>query len=198
MKLILRLPLDRYPQAFVLTDARARVLFSNTAANKIISLRDGLKVEAGRLVALSSREDAALQEAIRETAVASTSSPSRMPITRSSRALPYRLLLMPLQGSRAVPLGVSQPAVAVLIVDSGATSCPSVAMLQELFSLTPCEARVAASLVQGQSVEEAAAKLNVSVETVRTHVRRVLSKTDTNRQGELIALVLRTVPFNLP
>jgi DNA-binding CsgD family transcriptional regulator len=43
-------------------------------------------------------------------------------------------------------------------------------------------------------VEEVAAKLNISIETVRTHVRRVLSKTATNRQGELIALVLRTVP----
>jgi DNA-binding CsgD family transcriptional regulator len=39
-----------------------------------------------------------------------------------------------------------------------------------------------------------AADLDISVLTARTHIRRVLSKTATNRQGELIALVLRTIP----
>jgi hypothetical protein len=34
------------------------------------------------------------------------------------------------------------------------------------------------------------------VETVRTHVKRLLSKTGTDRQGELIALILRSVPLN--
>jgi DNA-binding CsgD family transcriptional regulator len=40
-----------------------------------------------------------------------------------------------------------------------------------------------------------ASQLNVSIETVRTHTRRVLSKTATQRQGELISLVLRAMPL---
>jgi DNA-binding CsgD family transcriptional regulator len=71
-------------------------------------------------------------------------------------------------------------------------------MLQDLFSLTSGEARVVARLVQGRSVDEVAAELKISVETVRTHVRRVLAKTATSRQGELISLVLRTVPSDAP
>jgi len=188
--------LDRFPQAFVLTDHKARVLFANAAAKRIIGLRDGLRTEAGRLVASSFRENTALQDAIREIAVAPDSPPRRMAVTRSSHAPSYRLALMPVQSSRAVPLGVSQPAAAILILDAEAAASPNVAMLQELFSLTPGEARVTASLVQGQSVDEVAASLDVSIETVRTHVRHVLSKTATNRQGELIALVLRTVPLD--
>jgi DNA-binding CsgD family transcriptional regulator len=66
--------------------------------------------------------------------------------------------------------------------------------LQTLFSLTPAEAKVTSLLVQGRSMEQIAAWLAVSLETVRTHIRRVFSKTATTRQGELIALVLRTVP----
>jgi DNA-binding CsgD family transcriptional regulator len=186
--------LDRYPQAFILADAQARVLFANAAAKKIASSRDGLRIEAGRLMALSSRENAPLHKAIREIAAAPDSPRKRLAVTRSSQALPYQLLLMPIQSSRAVPLGVSQPAVAILIIDSETTSSPDVAMLRDLFALTAGEARVVAKLVQGRIVEEVAADLDISVLTARTHIRRVLSKTATNRQGELIALVLRTIP----
>jgi DNA-binding CsgD family transcriptional regulator len=54
---------------------------------------------------------------------------------------------------------------------------------------------VAGRLVAGRSVEEIGAESGISTETVRTHVKRVLSKTATGRQAELISLVLRTVPF---
>jgi DNA-binding CsgD family transcriptional regulator len=37
--------------------------------------------------------------------------------------------------------------------------------------------------------------MHTSIDTVRTHVKRILSKTSTTRQGELISLVLRTAPF---
>jgi DNA-binding CsgD family transcriptional regulator len=92
-------------------------------------------------------------------------------------------------------LGISLPAVAVLIIDSEAQSEPDLAILRELFSLTPAEARVAGRLVLGLSVKEIAAEARISVETVRTHVKRILSKTSTDRQGELISLMLRSVPF---
>ena len=186
--------LDRYPQAFVLTDAKAGVLFANLAASKIASSRDGITIAAGRLIAQSAFENTALHEAIREIAALPNAPRRRLAVTRSSMKLAYRLLLMPIHSSSAVPLGVSQPAVAILIIDSEATSSPNVAMLQDLFSLTGGEARVVARLVQGRSVDEVATELKISVETVRTHVRRVLVKTATSRQGELISLVLRTVP----
>jgi DNA-binding CsgD family transcriptional regulator len=54
---------------------------------------------------------------------------------------------------------------------------------------------VAAKLGTGIRAEDIAAKMRVSVETVRTHIRHILSKTSTGRQGELIALILRISPF---
>jgi DNA-binding CsgD family transcriptional regulator len=68
-------------------------------------------------------------------------------------------------------------------------------VLRELYSFTPAEVRVSARLVMGQSVEEIATEFKTSVETVRTHVKRILGKTSTARQGELISMILRTVPF---
>ena len=46
----------------------------------------------------------------------------------------------------------------------------------------------------GFDIREIATKLKITRETARTHLRRILSKTDTHRQGELISLVLRSVP----
>ena len=41
-----------------------------------------------------------------------------------------------------------------------------------LTSFTPAESRVAVKLIEGESVEEAAEKLDVSLNTARTHVKR--------------------------
>jgi DNA-binding CsgD family transcriptional regulator len=62
--------------------------------------------------------------------------------------------------------------------------------LCELHGLTPAEARLAAALVRGFSLEEAAAELVISRNTARTHLKRVFAKTGTCRQGELISLLL--------
>lgn len=55
-----------------------------------------------------------------------------------------------------------------------------------LYDLTATESRVARLLCLGESIQDIANKSNVGVETVRTHVKRILSKTGVGRQSELI------------
>lgn len=187
--------LDRYPHAFLLVDLDRRVLVANTPGTEILSLGDGLRTERGQLRALSSKEDLELRDVVRQIAGDRQSRVSRLYVTRASPASPYRLLLLPVPSLGAAPLGGSQPAVAIVIIDADSAFTPDASALAELYSLTPAEARVTSLLVQGRSMEDVASQLGVSLETIRTHVRRVFSKTGTNRQGELIALVLRSVPF---
>jgi DNA-binding CsgD family transcriptional regulator len=85
--------------------------------------------------------------------------------------------------------------VAVLIIDAASPPPLDPDVLQQMFSLTAAEARLAGKLALGWSIEEIATESGISIETVRTHIKRVLSKTATSRQGELISLVLRSVPF---
>lgn len=56
--------------------------------------------------------------------------------------------------------------------------------------LTPAEREVARSLVDGASVSDIAASRRVSLNTVRTHVARLLGKTGCGRQVDLVRLVL--------
>jgi DNA-binding CsgD family transcriptional regulator len=187
--------LDRYPLAFLTIAGDRRVMFANLAAKNLMAARDGLRVELGQLRATSTSDDIALRDAAAHIATNRNSQLRRLSVRRASGATPYRLLLIPIPSFGAVPLIMSQPAAAIMVIDVETAAKPEASALQELFSLTPAEIRLVSLLVQGLSLEEISTQLCVSFETVRSHLRSAFSKTATNRQGELIALVLRSVPF---
>ncbi len=189
--------LERYPNAFLLTDAGRRVLYSNKAARAIFSDQDGLCVRKGRIAATVARCDRELASAM-EGLTAPSAPLRRLEISRPSRRKPYRMLLMPMNDSRPlVPLGIAVPAVSIILIDTAA-SWPDPQVLREFFQFTPAEARVCARLTFGQSAEEIAAESKTSIETVRTHIKRIFTKTATTRQSELVSLVLRSVAFPGP
>lgn len=70
---------------------------------------------------------------------------------------------------------------------------PSALALRELFGLTAAEARFAVALAEGAAVEEIASRLGISMNTARTHLKAILAKTGTNRQAQLVAVLLRSV-----
>jgi len=69
-------------------------------------------------------------------------------------------------------------------------------VLENLYDLTPAEARVAAKLVEFPELKNAADDLNISTSTVRTHLKRIFRKTNTNRQSLLIHKII-TGPVGL-
>ena len=87
------------------------------------------------------------------------------------------------------PLAACQPACALLIARDPAQAGTSVPALRQLFDLTQAEAQVGKALAQGATIEEIAARSGISVNTVKTHLHHTYLKTDTRRQGELIALI---------
>ena len=60
-----------------------------------------------------------------------------------------------------------------------------------LFGFTERELRVADLLLAGHSIETIANVLTISPATVRIHLRALFRKTDTNRQSDLVELLLR-------
>lgn len=75
------------------------------------------------------------------------------------------------------------------LFDSAHISTPTVKELQQDLGLTRAEARVAARVATGLRPEEIAKELHISVETVRTHLKRTYGKTHTRGQVELALLV---------
>lgn len=68
---------------------------------------------------------------------------------------------------------------------------PGSDIIGALFDLTPAEARIARGIAEGASPADLSRKLAVSVETVRSQLKKVYAKTSTNRQSELAALMTR-------
>ncbi|MDP3801543.1 helix-turn-helix transcriptional regulator [Brevundimonas sp.] len=60
----------------------------------------------------------------------------------------------------------------------------------ESLRLTPSEIRILRSLLDGQSIEQTASRFAVSVQTARTHVRRIYAKLGVNNREQLFAAAL--------
>lgn len=64
-------------------------------------------------------------------------------------------------------------------------------VLKHVFDLTEQEATIVTRLCEGLSLREISQATGRSYETIRTHMKSILNKTGTSRQGELIALVAK-------
>lgn len=83
----------------------------------------------------------------------------------------------------------SSGAAALVLTPVTRPEAPPIELVRSLFDLTPAEARVARGLASGATVEGIASAAGVSPNTIRTHVRGVLTKTGYGRQSDAVALL---------
>ncbi|CEI50723.1 helix-turn-helix transcriptional regulator [Acinetobacter bereziniae] len=69
-------------------------------------------------------------------------------------------------------------------------------LLSAAFNLTPAESKVALSLLDGFLLKEIAQKNHVNIDTVRKQLQSIFKKTDTNRQSELMKLLLNMPKYH--
>jgi DNA-binding CsgD family transcriptional regulator len=77
-----------------------------------------------------------------------------------------------------------------LISDPSSLPRRRTSLMQQLYGLTPAESRLADLLLEGIEVREAAEHLHITIGTARFHLKRVLAKTGSHRQTELLRLML--------
>lgn len=86
--------------------------------------------------------------------------------------------------------GPGAPGLALFLSTPERRGRASETLLMELFGLTPAEARVAGALANGARTVDIAEELGVSQTTISFHMRNLFQKTGTNRQADLVALIL--------
>lgn len=62
-------------------------------------------------------------------------------------------------------------------------------ILQKIYGFTRCESRLAVRLARGDSLDDAARNLHVSINTVRTHLRGIYNKLGINKQYKVTAVL---------
>ena len=176
----------------LLANSAAQALVVNRRAAALLGRPDGPHLKHRQLVARTRAETEAFQRL-----VADATSGRDGPVSRCGGALVLSrkdrpglvVLVSPLRAPTALP-SLADPNLALVILRAPEeVPMPSEGELRSLFGLTPAEARVACRLV-GETVDEIAEALDVSVTTVRTHVQRLLAKTGTRRQSELVRLLV--------
>ena len=181
--------LDGCETAMFLVDHDARVLFANRAAETALAARAEMRV-AGRRLALATAELTAALRRLVGLAASDAPEGGSMAAPRADGGRPLQIVVTPARSERLRSLTGEARAV-VWLTDLGRRAAPTAETLRALFGLSGAEARVAVLLAAGASVAEAAAMIDKSVHTVRSHLQRVLEKTGARRQSELTAMFER-------
>ncbi|HEY3888815.1 MAG TPA: helix-turn-helix transcriptional regulator [Caulobacteraceae bacterium] len=186
--------LDRSPYGLIILNEDGAVHHANRIAEDLIVRGDGLTVVGGRLCSSSAEATRRLQALI---SAAASADPERrsggsMPLRTPTRRLPLSVMVAPAR-SRRLAVFQGGPSVMVCVTDPEAGVSLPEQRLRELFDLTAAETRVALALLEGRGPREAAAKLGLSFYTVRCHLARIFDKTGTNRQAELVRLMMSAI-----
>jgi hypothetical protein len=175
--------------AAILVDGSGHVVALNDAARDCLGT--GLHLRHRRLVTANPAAQRALMRLIeggRDGGNAHACSDQQVVVARPN-ARPLILRAIHLDGSADSPF---HPARAIVIVlDAGRVSLPTESQLESAFGLSCGEARLAIMLAAGEMLENAATLCGISYETARKRVKTVFEKTDTRRQSELVALIIR-------
>lgn len=175
--------------AAMLLDDHGRVLRASRAAEVVIACGDGLDVRAGRLAAVAPDCDDKLQLAIAGALDEIGPQAGSAKVARRSGRPPYQVTVHPLPRSRRF-LAPNQAAAIVRIVRPE-TACARLSPLhRDLLGFTEREAEVAELLLSGHSLESLAQAIGIRHNTVRNHLQSIFRKTGTNRQSDLVRLLM--------
>ena len=186
--------LEALSHGVVLIDRSARPVYANPAATALFTQKDAVTIEKRQLTATTASASRALGSLL-DMATQGSRRARAGTIALPSRDMdrPLVVLSMPLRADDADVLPGNPAAIVCFSRARSAVTEHSMRPISALFGLTSAETRLAALLLSGASIAEIAAAQGRSLATVRTHLARLMAKTDTTRQGELL-LRLTDIP----
>jgi DNA-binding CsgD family transcriptional regulator/PAS domain-containing protein len=189
---------DRSPQAIAVTDENGRVQFCNRSAKQMLQ-RGPLRIDGtNSLVASDARNTEQIRTAVREVLSMPDADRNHASLQLTIRSEYGKnrvsMLIAPYLNNYGTDHPIDKLAVIVLC-DPHNKDESLEHDLASAYGLTPSESRIALSIASGNSLADIGKQLNITTNTVRTHLKRVFHKTETNRQAELVKLVLNTPRF---
>ena len=185
--------------AFVVSEG-CRLLSHNNIAHELLKDGASLRVRHGSLAARHPSVTSQLAHAVTTVCHTCEGHSLILPRTGSDGRSLVAFVMPTRSGEHTDPLllASTSPRCALILVKVPAQLPQSnTGILRELFGLTGAEARLMEELASGRSLEEISQVRNVCYGTLRAQLRTVMAKTDTRRQGELIALAARYTALNI-
>lgn len=179
--------MDELAHGVLLASLKGQVLHANQAARHELARKRVLSVTEGHLHTTDAAQAKVLGQAL---AKAETGRRSLIALRTPARQR-VSIAVVPLRGERPQLMGQ------VALVFSRHSVCDAVMLcfFARTHGLTPSEEQVLGILCQGYSAPEIAQQLDVAVSTVRSHVRSMCAKTQSNGVRALVNQVAVLPPI---
>lgn len=180
---------ERMSIGAIVIDDGGRAILINKIAYALLG--DGLQIRQNRLEATNTIDAAALNAMLHACISRSNTTqllpPQIIVVRRPSGKHAYQISACPLS-ARSIDIFGDARAL-ILIVDPAQRRRPTTEVLRTQFGLTASEAKLAKILAEGHSLEDAANLVRITEESARSYLKSIFSKTETHRQGQLVALL---------
>ena len=177
--------IERADIGVLLVDGRGQPTFTNAAARALLAEADGVRMTGAMLGGNTLADTLRLQAAVEHVITAGTADAAApvVALPRSDRR--------PLMAA-VMAQGTGVAGAIVYLFDPEQDLCTLIEPACKLYGLSPVETRLTCLLADGMSLAEAAETMRVREMTARSYLKQVFLKTDTNRQAELVWLMLKS------
>ena len=182
--------------AVMMLDRNGCLVLANPPAERLLGSMEALTVRDGCLVAPDAATDATLQAALVRS-MHGDDGPDAIQelVVRRRERRPLMVSVVPV--SRRVTDHIDSDgrlAAMVMAVDPEVRPWSRLDGVVRAYGLTPAEGRLLDAMVDGGGLDRAAGRLGIGRATAKTHLNRILAKTGTTRQADLIRLVAGSLP----
>ncbi|MBA3517357.1 MAG: helix-turn-helix transcriptional regulator [Rhizobiales bacterium] len=185
----------------ILAAPDGRVVFANPVAERVLLGGHGLGVGSGIVCGATPAATDRLRHAIRKAAATGGGGgddPGGVIRLAGATGRSLAVLVSPIT-PEASPFGLPQePGALLLFADPGRKQGVSPAEMADLYGLSQAEARLLKALADGERLADYARKAGISLNTAKTQLSQVFSKTGENRQSDLIRRVLSDLTVHGP
>lgn len=180
--------------ATLLVDAGGHLLFANSAAERLLASGSGLR-RAGTMLSGTRLADTMRLHASIEHVTRLHDVPAPVLALDRENGRPLLAAVLPAKLMASAP---GDAAAIVHVFDPDHDLEPLLTPVCRLYGLSPVEGRLASLLARGMALGDAAKAMRVQEQTARSYLKQVFLKTDTNRQAELVWLMLKSAVRTAP
>jgi DNA-binding CsgD family transcriptional regulator len=184
----LSLVMDELAYGVLLASAKAQLLYANQTAQHELARRKVLALHEG----IVQTSDVAQARVLLQALSRAESGRRSLIVLRAGDAR-MNIAIVPLRPERPQSPG----AIAMIFPRANVCDAVMLCFFARAHGLTPAEEQVLAILCQGYSAPETAQQLNVAVSTVRSHVRSLCAKTQSNGVRALVGQVAVLPPIGV-
>jgi DNA-binding CsgD family transcriptional regulator len=181
--------LDNLDAAVFLLKEGGVLAYCNPAGDALLRARDVLILSEKKIRAVHPEAARKLGRLIFDAVNGIGSHGGSLALPQPSGKRPLSARVLRVVGQESF-VHVPQVKAVVFVSSPDEKSRSGVEHLAQMYTLTEAETRLVAALVEGSNLQEASDAQQITKGTARKHLAHIMAKTGTNRQAELIALVL--------